>query len=82
MPIIGAVLHLDCQPEVQQAALQFLAQHPLITVGEAQLHGLPVVIECGSRSEERALWDTLEAHPGILFCSVAYADFSDIEGEL
>jgi hypothetical protein len=81
MPIIGAVLNLAEDPVLKSAAIDFLANDDRITLGELQLQGLPVVIDCNSRSEEMAIWDDLQAQSGILFCSIAYADFSDIEGE-
>ncbi len=81
MPIIGAVLNLAEDPQLRSSVIEFLANDQRFSLGELQLQGLPVVIECGSRSEEMAIWDDLQAQSGILFCSIAYADFSDIEGE-
>ena len=77
MPVLGAVLNLASEPALQQAALEFLGDHPGITLGQAQAYGLPVVLEFEDRSEERDLLEALQTHPGILLCSVAYADFSE-----
>ena len=78
MPILGAVLHLTEDSQLQQATLRFLENHPAITLGPAQRQGLPMVLDCPTRDAERALWDELQSQPGILFCAVVYADFSDI----
>lgn len=83
MPVLGAVLNLADEGVLRQAALCFLERHSAVTLGELQARGLPVVIECATRAEERAFWEELEAQPGVLFSSVVYADFSDLvfEGE-
>lgn len=78
MPIIGAVLTLSEEPEAKRAALDFLHAHQAIEMGEPQIQGLPVVIESSSRAEERALWESLEALPGVVFASVVCTDFSDL----
>lgn len=78
MPIIGAVLTLSEEPEVQRATLDFLQEHQAIELGEPQILGWPVVIESSSRAEERALWDKLEALPGVVSASVVFTDFSDL----
>lgn len=78
MPVIGAVITLASEAEPREAALGFLRQHPAIGLGEPQVLGVPVVIESHSRAQERAIWDQLEALPGVLFASVVYTDFSDI----
>ncbi|MFA5506661.1 MAG: hypothetical protein WC314_03400 [Vulcanimicrobiota bacterium] len=78
MPIVAAVLTLSRQPESRQVVLDFLEQHHAIEVGEPQLLGLPVVLDCSSRTEERALWAQLEALPGVVFATVVFSDFSDL----
>lgn len=76
MTTIGAVLQVD--PQRQDEVLRFLEEHPAITPGEPQTHGLPVAIQCRSRGEVKALWDALERQPGILFTGVVFADYSEL----
>ena len=81
MPVIGAVLHLDQNPEQRERALQYLNQHPRITLGHHQDGRLPIVLESDSKSEDKALWNELQAQSGVTFCSVVFADFSDVNLE-
>lgn len=78
MPVLGAILTLSEEAPARDSALAFLREHPAITLGEPQLLGWPVAIETGSRAEEKAVWNELEAWPGILFATVVYNDFSDL----
>ena len=78
MPVVGAVLSLAEEGPQRQQALEFLARHPAITVGQPQAQGLPVVVESSSQTEDREIWKALEAEPGILFLALVYADFSDL----
>lgn len=81
MPVIGAVLHLDSDQESRASALDFLGDHPKITLGERRLAQLPIVVESDTRKEDKAVWDEIEASPGITFASVVFADFSDLTDE-
>lgn len=78
MPVLGAVLQLSQEPELQRDALDFLNSLSALTLGEPGERGIPVVLESETREQDRDLWEQLGDHPGILFCAVVYADFSDI----
>lgn len=81
MPVIGAVLHLERDEVKRRAALTFMQGHPGITLGEEYDNRLPVVLESGSRAEDKALWQDLQAHTGVVFCAMVFADFSDVVTE-
>ena len=78
MPVIGGVLHLSGDQTLQERALDFLNQHPRITTGDRNADRLAVVVESDSRAEDKSIWTALEEHPGIVFASVIFADFSDL----
>jgi nitrate reductase NapAB chaperone NapD len=81
MPVIGAVLHLDQDESRRQAALGFLKGHPGITLGEEVDRRLAVVMESDSRKEDKAVWEEVQAQTGVVFCSMVFADFSDVVPE-
>lgn len=81
MPIIGAVAQLDQDPIRSAAALNYLRARPEVSLGQLQVGGLPLVLDCPTRAAEKMLWEELSNLPGVLFLSVVYADFSDIIGE-
>lgn len=78
MPILGAVLTLTSDPTARAETLHWLHGLPGVDVGEPQLLGVPVAVESSSRQEEKAFWERLEAHPGVLFAAVVFHDFSDL----
>ena len=81
MPIVGAVAHLDPDPTRSAQVLSYLRDLAEVTVGELQVGGLPLVLDCATREAEKQLWEELSNLSGVLFLSVVYADFSDIVGE-
>lgn len=81
MPVIGAVLYLDEDPAYHEGVLRLLEHDPRVTLGQEHGQRLPVVLESESRNEEKSLWNEIQALPGITFCSVVYADFSDLNLE-
>lgn len=82
MPVIGAIVHLSPEPHLAQEALQFLQQHPAVTLATPQQGGLPIAVESDSKLQDQQFWDLLKTVTGINDISVVYADFSDlVEGE-
>lgn len=81
MPVLGAVLYLEDDIALKNSALRFLGNHPKITLGQEKANRLPVVLESETRDEEKQIWAELQVLPGVNFCSVVFADFSDLNLE-
>jgi hypothetical protein len=77
MPVLSAVLHLE--PSTAEQTLTELASDPRIQLGPRHQHTLPVVLETTTRDEDRALWRSLEQHPGLRLAQLVFADFSDLQ---
>lgn len=82
MPVVGALITLAQSPETRLAALDFMLGHPAITVGPEREKGLAIVIESQSKAEDKAVWESLKAQPGVAFCAPVFADFSDLVEEV
>ena len=79
MPVLGAVLVLDTAPERAAEALAILSTDPRVEVGPPCRERLPVVLTTTSRAEDRDLWDSLCALPGVTHLDLVFADFRDLE---
>jgi hypothetical protein len=75
MAVAALILHLD--PAHAGTTVQRLARHPALSVGAPQGLLLPVAAESPDARGGRALFEELEATPGVVFVDVVMVDFSD-----
>jgi nitrate reductase NapAB chaperone NapD len=73
MSIIGIVLTLSPECDVDSGALAYLGEDPRVEIGEACAGYLPVVIELRSPEEERYYLEALRSTPGVVSIDVAFA---------
>ncbi len=77
MAISGLVLTLTDNDDLRARTLQLLPEMPELSLGTAVGVRLPVVADTPHRSLDRALFERLQAMPGVLFAEVAYVWFDD-----
>lgn len=78
MPISALVVTLSSSPELQQRALDAIANDRRLTPGELQGTRLPVVVETETTRESTHLVrEELPAIEGVVFVDVVMVDFSD-----
>lgn len=79
MPVHGLVLTLSPDPDAARRARLALEAERAITLGPAQGHKQPVVIETTDLEEETDLWAWLGQLEGVGHHDLVFSDFSDLD---
>lgn len=84
MPILGAVVSLAPLPAhvVADVHAAIAAVPGVAELGVAVGPRLPIVIDIATRREDEVVISALLDIPGVLGLDLAYADFSDLLGDL
>ena len=76
MPVSSLVLHLSPDAELRAQALEQLAVHPAVMVGESAQRLLAAALDTASEDENKSCWRWLNALPGVDFVEVLSVVFA------
>jgi hypothetical protein len=77
MPVLSAVLTL---PDAE-ATLVALADKPEVPLGPPNGVRYPVVLSTETRQADKALWNWVQALPGVVHVELVFVDFSDLHAQ-
>jgi len=77
MAISGLVIHLEQDELKARAALEAIAAHPRLTLGDRVDRCQPAVLEMADDREGRDMHGWLHALPGVHHADVVYVHFGD-----
>ncbi|MBW2736423.1 MAG: hypothetical protein JRH20_28885 [Deltaproteobacteria bacterium] len=75
MAISGLVITLSEQESERVSALNAMEQEPWLSLGVAQGHRLPVVVDSEDRHQFQACWDALLAMEGVVHVDLVTVDY-------
>jgi nitrate reductase NapAB chaperone NapD len=77
LPISGLVVVFDSSVALDDRALEQLAEHPSITLGERGDDRIAIVIDTACKEQDIEVWDWLAKIPGVSEIKIAFVGFDD-----
>lgn len=81
MPISGFSITLADDEASAQASLQIMSRDGRLELGPRKGRRIAAVGETPTTREDRALWDWLNALPGVVHVDVVFVEFNDVAAE-
>ncbi len=77
MPISGLVVVFETSETLDDLAIERLASHPAIEVGQRQLDRVAVVVDSVSNEQDIEIWEWMRRLPGVSDIKIAFVGFDD-----
>ena len=77
MPISGLVVVFESSETLNDLAVEQLASHPSIVVGERERDRVAIVVDSESKDHDVEIWEWITSLPGVSDIKIAFVGFDD-----
>jgi nitrate reductase NapAB chaperone NapD len=79
VPISGLVIVFDSSEAMSDLAVEQLASHPSIVVGERDGDRVAIVVDSASKDHDVEIWEWIASLPGVSDIKIAFVGFDDAD---